>query len=576
MTHRRIRWLGVLLGAVLLALGGCVVIPTSGPVEHHDQQHQTSEPGVEIAPAPPPPGASPSLIVEGFLHAMATYQPDYGAARKYLTTQAAAVWRPESGVQVYADTSPSVGERAATLAAPLVGRLDPHGTYTTVDGAVRVDFGLVREAGQWRVSTPPEGLLISAYLFANSYVPVNLYFLDPTGTTLVPDLVFQPRSLRGLSAAANGLVRGPSNWLAPAVTTAFPAGSHFVDGRVVVDTAGVAAVNLDAGLRSLDAGQRARLAAQLVWTLSGFEGVTGIRINAGGEPLVVTQADASGLISRSAMAAWAPIHPQLSTQLFVATRTGLARIVDGTRQTSAEAVPGPLGRLSDINGLALSRDGQQAAVTLSGGSLLFGQVGDAEPTGLDTGGAVVRPQFDRFDALWTFTKGPKSEARYWVSGKLLSTSSPATSDASVVAFKIAPDGVRVAIVAVTGGRQVLGMARIVRGNRQVRIEGWQPLLSPAPGQPQPIDVGWATDSILLVARTDAAGSGSIVRLDAAGSQSQEIGPSDLGHPAGLAVSPGSPAYRAAVVSESGDAYRYDAEFRWPLLWQGVSQAAYPG
>ena len=60
---------------VLALLAGCVTVPTSGPVEHHAPAEQQANPGVDIAPVPPAQGASPGLIVEGFLHAMATYQP---------------------------------------------------------------------------------------------------------------------------------------------------------------------------------------------------------------------------------------------------------------------------------------------------------------------------------------------------------------------------------------------------------------------------------------------------------------------------------------------------------------------
>ena len=66
--------LAVLVLAV--ALAGCSGVPTTGPVERVSAAPGRLNPGVEIAPAPPGRNATAITVVEGFLHAMASYQPD--------------------------------------------------------------------------------------------------------------------------------------------------------------------------------------------------------------------------------------------------------------------------------------------------------------------------------------------------------------------------------------------------------------------------------------------------------------------------------------------------------------------
>ncbi|MFZ0531104.1 MAG: hypothetical protein WAL91_11290, partial [Propionicimonas sp.] len=135
------------LVALILALSGCATVPTAGPVVHHSQQAAGVNSGVQVDPLPPTAGASQLLVVEGFLHAMSTYQPDYRIARQYLTEAASANWHPESGVQVYTDGYPPAEYgQTVMLVAPLIGAIDSSGSYEVASGQLRHDFELVRDA----------------------------------------------------------------------------------------------------------------------------------------------------------------------------------------------------------------------------------------------------------------------------------------------------------------------------------------------------------------------------------------------------------------------------------------------
>ena len=120
--------------ALLLMLTGCATVPTSGPVEHHTPQAAGVNSGVHVDPLPPANGASQLLVVEGFLHAMGVYQPNYAVARQYLTVPASNTWSPESGVQIYADGPAPSDAAPGVLVAPLVGSIDGTGVYSAASG----------------------------------------------------------------------------------------------------------------------------------------------------------------------------------------------------------------------------------------------------------------------------------------------------------------------------------------------------------------------------------------------------------------------------------------------------------
>lgn len=97
--------------------------------------------------------------MEGFLHAMATYQPGYSVARQFLTPEASGEWNPDTGVEVYSGGyPPQVSDSGVVLTAPLIGTVDTRGSFTPATTQYHHDFGLVRDAeGQWRISRPPRG-----------------------------------------------------------------------------------------------------------------------------------------------------------------------------------------------------------------------------------------------------------------------------------------------------------------------------------------------------------------------------------------------------------------------------------
>ncbi|MDO5681615.1 MAG: hypothetical protein Q4G46_02135, partial [Propionibacteriaceae bacterium] len=179
----------LLVVALSLMLSACARIPTAGPVEPADGPSRLPEVSVEVAAEPPMPGGSPRLIVEGFLQAMANYQQGYAIARLYVATDVRDAWRPESGITVYEDGyGVTSTPESASLEAPLRGFVGPDGGFRANSDTLTHDFGVKRDIdGEWRITNPPSGLLVSRYLFERFYRTANIYFFDPTWTTVVPD-----------------------------------------------------------------------------------------------------------------------------------------------------------------------------------------------------------------------------------------------------------------------------------------------------------------------------------------------------------------------------------------------------
>ena len=120
-----------------------------------------------------------------------------------------------------------------------------------------------------RTCTPTSQLLLTTDELERAYQRRNLYFLDPSGQTLVPDPVFVPQNDTNSDLATElvkGLFKNPQGWLSGAAQTAFPAGTRPL-GQVKINGP-VATVNLGMSAAAARSVNRAQLAAQLVWTLT--------------------------------------------------------------------------------------------------------------------------------------------------------------------------------------------------------------------------------------------------------------------------------------------------------------------
>lgn len=343
MTYRR---LVVALLAVLALLAGCVTVPTSGPVEKVEGQPPECQNCLNLDVAPPTVGDDPKQIVQGFLRATSNFQPNYAVARQFLTKAAAEKWAPESGVWIYSGSLQTAGN-TVILDGKQVGSLAHDRTYTAKDKPWRVNFGMVKEGGEWRISTPPAGLMVAEFAFSSFYQPYNLYFIG-NGSSLVPNPIYLP-NLRNQAGIASVLMRallsGPSDWLGPAVSSAIPAGTALSVDAVTI-TNGVAEVALSDNVLALNDGQRTLMAAQVLYTLMPI-GIQGVTFTVGQRPYAIPGADPNTsyeVTLDATFQAFDPVPPATVDALYLARSNRVEAISPIVDQADGVRVPGPLGR----------------------------------------------------------------------------------------------------------------------------------------------------------------------------------------------------------------------------------------
>lgn len=559
-----------LIVVLVLALTGCASVPTSGPVQHFQPQQGGASSGVQVAPLPPVDGATQLLIVEGFLHAMGTYQSNYAIARQYLTTQAAEKWRPESGMQVYADGyPPTETDQSVVLIAPLAGTVDAAGAYAAAGGQVRLDFGLVKnDAGQWRISTPPSGLLVSKYLFSTGFISVDAYFASTSGAVLLPEPRFVPLADEGLAMAVDDVLAGPSKWLAPLAAASPQPSVRAVS--VTLDSAGVAQVDLPGEASAIDGELREQLLAELTLTLCGFDQVRAVHVRAGGTTWFT--ADGRDELTPKVFAAFDPAAGGSSRPAYLVAGGHLKRQPSEGNWVDLVDVQADLPKVA---GVAVSAAGQTwAGVSQDRTKLISGQVDGKSNRTVRTGTGLLRPAFARNGELWS--PAPKlSELKVYREGAAVPVSVSGAPSGTIVAFALAPDGDRAAAVLSQGGATTVGLLRVHRSETAVSLDGWLPVGLDAGviGSSRILDLSWssASDLALLRISDDAQTSVGVTSQDAA--IFTEIGPGDASGLQAIAAVPGRP---ALVVTAMGVLYRYDGEFNWAVASTGVDAVAYPG
>ncbi|HYP43718.1 MAG TPA: LpqB family beta-propeller domain-containing protein [Propionibacteriaceae bacterium] len=512
----RLRALVLALACALATLTGCVDVPTSGPPQRIDGPAPPCQNCVNVEVEPPSFGDEPKEVVQGFLRATSIYQPNYSVAKKFLTKVAVEKWSPEDGAQIYAGSPVAVGQNRVRLEGRLVGSLSPDRSYTAQDKPLSWDFGLVKEDGEWRISRPPAGLMIADFVFPRFYTSYNIYFLG-NGATLVPDPIYLPNLPNQANVAAvlmKALLSGPSRWLQPAVTSAIPSDTALSVDSVTFEN-GVAKVPLAPDVLTLNDRQRSLLAAQVVYTLDQAAGVERVLFQVNQKPFRVPQSDEDSLeVPVERIAPDVDPVPFVAGDQLYAVRKRAVQVLDLSADSpQPRALGNPLGRGKyGVDSLAVSVANTDIAAVTDGRTVL--RVGstttaDDVTTRLDGVTNLLRPQYSRYGELWAVGDSG-GQQRMWVfnGDKPTEVAASTLAGGRITAFKISPDGARMALVRSVGARSELGLARIIRGE-QITVDGWRPLNLSRVGSPAISvlrDVAWldATDLLVLGGPTTKA------------------------------------------------------------------------
>lgn len=587
---RRIRTsarLLVIIGSLITALllSGCVSVPTSGSVEQANSGVRQDDSRPEVVPKPPVQNASPRVIIDGFLLAMSRYQPGYQIAKQFLTTDARASWRPEDRITIYNNPKYDSTASNVVLSMSKIGDVGPDGSYSAESGELTQNFGMQKDAkGQWRISNPPDGLLISDTSFSASYTSYNLYFFDPQFRTLVPDPIYLPIDGQTASAMLQALLRGPTTALRPAVTTAFPRASL----SSVVTENGIAQISLGNVVGQLKGQQLTQLAAQIAWTLGQIEDSPphGFRLTANGNLLQVPGQLGSGenaYVPIPYGAQFAPIPEQQSDDLMAVQNGAIVSVrADGSQITPLAGVLGRKGY--DINALAVDPQSKMLSVVTDGRRVLRSQ-----PIGASTVNTLLynqrdllRPDYTRYDELWAVSGSARNQVVRVFNGnstKPTLVQAPWLARYPMINFQISPDGTRMAVIVRAGDHDLLAVAPIIRGDtiRLGELDVVDLADSDSTQVQELADLGWISSTRLLVLGAATQGASFEpygVEID--GSQFERVGTSDNWGATGLSTAVDkSGAYHAVVSGKDAKSWIYRSGDQWTLLPGSLTGTSYP-
>jgi len=549
----------VLVGVAIavLTVSGCAGFPDRGPVVPA-RRIEASKTSLQFFAARPAPGDGAEAIVRGFLNAGLDFHQDHQVAREYLAP-ARTPWRPEESVVVVDGSSlrvdqlspepgqddppsgrapsgptrrPRNGDVAVVrVSATVVARVDESGVLSLPSPAGDADSGpaftrdlrLVAGGGQWRITNPLNGLVLTRTGFQETYRSLPLYFPDPTDSWLVPDVRWFPvPDVEDIGPTAtlvvSALLDGPAPWLGDAVTTGAPAGTNLTAvGSVQIDGS---TARIDLSHQVLDAkpAQRLLLSTQLQATLEGLG-----QLSLGSISGVVLTANQAKLDvpAGTAPVRWAP--PVVAAPVraghedaasygpsppLCLTPKGIVGQLGRTQQNQASCLP--RNDLVGLSGpsltLATSDSGGRIFAALAdGGSRVVATTSGQRAQTVLEGARLTAPSIDPRGWIWS---SPAASSGSVLAGALGrgGRSVPASwlAGAQVLSLRVSPEGAR-ALLVVRRGRITQAIVAGVERDRSgapTRLSG-RPL-TVLPDLSSAVDAGWSDTQQVIVLGSRAA------------------------------------------------------------------------
>ena len=483
----------MLLGAALaaaLALTGCAGIPTGGSVGTFEIGDDTADDKLLTLADGPQDGQSPAEILAGLLAAQRAPQNNYGTARLFLADEFRTEWVPTALVRV--SDSPMVAQPDGAddrlrIDASVQAVVDATGVYTELQRSelqpLEYEFAL-DDRGEWRISAAPEGTVISSRGFERSFIAYPLYFFDPSGTALVPDVRWFPDTAARAERIVRQLLAGPAPWYQNGVLiTSFPTGTK-LDSGVTIE-GGTATVGLSAETAAQDADTRWRMQQQLRLSLSALGEVKAVQMTAGGFPIEVS----GGKTAESS---------------FLAKPDPLGLAEGGFGYLTASTVD-PVPGISDAVqqlaplGATLGRDAQAAAVRTAQGVWLV-TAGKA-PVLVDARAGLIDPSIDARGFVWTAVGDHADSIRAIDRAGGVHEMPAPNLDGTILAAKVSRDGARLLIATQGVGGPALTIAGIVRDGDGVPTGFGDPLSLPI-ASTSLIDASWVDSSTVAALSRD--------------------------------------------------------------------------
>jgi hypothetical protein len=515
----RRRFAAGLAAGAALTLAACGGLATSSPVQPGLEVGSVRDNPVRVVANGPLQGSSPEDVVGGFIRAAAASDDQYQIARSFLAATPAPTWRPDSSVVVFTDeTSLSItksGQDLVTAVAKATARIDGNGRYRELPpgSSVKMQFGLRHVAGEWRISSVPEGfgIWLSEADLERLYDPYRVYYVSAAERRLVPDIRWFPRATGLATRLARAVIAGVPDYLHGAVRTEVPAGSRLAVDAVTVDS-GTAKVDLTASGLGSDPARRQGMAAQFLATVQQAPGVQRIRLQQEGTDIQMPGGETT-VSSLSALGFPTPSEPPVKPVL----RTGSTLVrLDPEQVTDSDGKQPPKADGATLPSiatgwayLAMSRTGTEIAAVGGDRAQLSRWRGKNQVLVPAFGVGLTSPTYDRQDVLWVgglssgvahlwavntsvdFADATKSRPQAIEAGWL--------SKRLVTAVRLSPDGQRIAVISTArkGGDPHLDVAGVVRQPNGLPTSVGEPLTL-APALTLMRDLVWTDDTTLAV------------------------------------------------------------------------------
>ncbi|GGN52887.1 lipoprotein LpqB [Streptomyces albiflavescens] len=598
---------GVYVGCGALLLVGCASMPDSGGLSGVESTPR-QDAQVRVFAKAPRQDASPAEIVQGFLEALTSDDPDYQTARQYLTASARKAWNPNQTTTVLAEGPNHESVRAGDgegaheflyrLGGTKVATVDKQHAYAPDSGPYSrmVHLTQLKKTKEWRIDGLPQGVVMGRSDFQRNYKSVNKYYFasnvsQETGGQLetVADPVYVRKQVDPMTQVVRALLKGPTSWLDQVVGSSFPSGTELKTGvkSLSPDDRNRVTVPLNEKADHVGQGQCSKMAAQLLFTFKDLTptGVDEVELQKsdGSQLCVLTEVQAEGIASNGT-------ERHADYQYFIDGKQRLVRLPSSGSDKKPEPVPGALGEGDKkLRAAAVSRDESSAAgVSTDGTSLYVGSL----VSGGSLGEAVLHsqgksadddrlttPSWDGRGDLWVADRDPKNPRLLLLqkgAGDPLVVQTP-NLNGRIEAVRVAADGVRIALIVEKDGKSSLQIGRIERDTKS----GEPPAVSimdPRSVAPQLEEVtamSWAGDSRLVVVGREQGGVQQMRYVQVDGSTPVGTAPSAL---TGVKEITASEDERLPLVahSEEDGIVRLSSGEQWQKVVRDGTAPVYPG
>ena len=502
------------LAVVTVFMMACTSIPSSGPVNSTARTTGVDTSDVDFLPPGPSTGATPEEIIAGFIAAGTAAQENYRVARSYLANEVSEDWNPNASVLIR-QGEPLVSVVSNTVAryvVPVIASVDELGRFATSVSvsSQTLDFRLVLEDNEWRISGLADGIVLTEAAFAEAFSSYRLYYFSAGYRELVPDVRWFASRGEVSSKIVRGLLEAPSFWLDQGATvSAFPEGTQLALTPIpVVD--GVASVDLTTRVLTADEITRSRILAQLTASLAQVQGISSARISVNQNDLVISSLGEEG---PSLASGRDPRSVVLRDRRFGYVQGGSVSEIEGLSSAMASLIP---------QKIFYSAEYDRALATRTDG--LWSLEPGSEPIIIDPRAGLVRGIIDNCGFVWSSTRESSPEMAQIITpqGDVVPFPLDIGGSSELVSFELARDDTRLVVLVQTetGVRVLLGA--ITRDDTcQPVFVGEFVELGPVDGTA--VDAAWIDDSRIVVAiKEDTTGQGEVLVFDVSG-QSSTLG-----------------------------------------------------